>query len=324
VAPHTPSFRIEPTTASELHTTMARIQLTDMALRHHTLLLLALAGMPACSEGTSPPASAAAGSGGRAGDAGPLPEPGGEPDFSAPAGIVSVTTWLDLGETELTASFADGPELRFHREAERSGQCRLMAYEPSTCTPACSSGDACISERCEPYPTRVDRGPIDWEWPGGRQTVSAASGTLSYHGVGAASETGDVSVRVDGITLSAPNDHAPAADGDWTAALAARAPGGDVALRWTNPSPGARIRLHMTDCTGSHGGLAAAELECEGPDTGELVLPGAFLARIDAGDWSRGECGAHPFERYRVATPDGDDSFRFETVAKAGLFYRPE
>jgi hypothetical protein len=237
---------------------------------------------------------------------------------------VRVTTWLSFGETELTATFAGAPELRFHHEAERSGQCRLMAYEPSTCTPGCTGSDACINLQCQAYPTRIDRGPIDWQWPGGRQTVSAASGTLSYHGVGAVSEAGDVIVRVDGITLSAPNHQEPVPDGDWTAALTARSAGSDVVLRWSNPSPGARIRVHMTDCAGSHGGFAAAELECESADTGELVLPGAFLDRIDAGDWSRGECGAHRFERYQVAAPEADDSFRLETIAKAGFFHRPE
>lgn len=298
--------------------------------------LLALCGTLACSESTNPPGSVDAGGGGAAGsgggvaagasgvaaDAGPLPSPG-EPDFTVPAGIVRVTTWFSFGETELTATFADAPELRFHHEAERSGQCRLMAYEPSTCTPGCTGSDACIDEGCQAYPTRIDRGPIDWQWPGGRQTVSAASGSLSYHGVGAVSETGDVIVRVDGITLGAPNDHEPIPDGDWTAALAARSAGSDVALRWSDPSPGARIRVHMTDCVGSHGGFAAAELECESADTGELVLPGAFLDRLDAGDWSRGECGSHRFERYRIAAAEGDDSLRFETIARAGLSYRP-
>jgi hypothetical protein len=260
-------------------------------------------------------------SGAGAGDAGVLPN--AEPDFSVSAGAIRVTTWLSSGETELVASFADAPALRFHRESERIGQCRLMMYEPSSCSPACSGSDACIDAQCRPYPVRVDRGPIDWEWPGGRQTV-LASDTLNYHAIGAASTAGDVIVRVDGLTLGAPNDDSLAPDGDWGAAVAARAAASDVTLRWTNPSPGARMRFHMTDCTGSHGGFAAAELECEGPDSGALVLPGAFLDRLDAGEWSRGECGVHTVERYRVASAEGDTGVRLETIARANLFYRPE
>lgn len=284
-------------------------------------------GMGAGKGGSSAGGSSAGGTGGGgssgagAGDAGPIPN--AEPDFSVPAGAIRVTTWFPSGDTELVAFFADAPALRFHRESERIGQCRLMTYEPSSCTPACAGGDACIDAQCRRHPVRVDRGPIDWAWPGGRQTVSPSE-ILGYHAIGAASAPGDVVVRVDGLTLSAPNDDAPLPDGDWAEAVAARATAGDVTLRWTNPSPGARIRLQMTDCTGSHGGFAAAELECEASDSGTLVLPGAFLDRLDAGNWSRGECGAHILARYRVASPEGDASVRLETIARADFFYRPE
>jgi hypothetical protein len=68
--------------------------------------------------------SGGSGSGGTgARDAGAIPAlPDAEPDFSVPAGAIRVTTWFPSGETELVASFADAPALRFHREAERIGQ----------------------------------------------------------------------------------------------------------------------------------------------------------------------------------------------------------
>jgi hypothetical protein len=294
---------------------------------------LALGATLACTESASSPGTVTAGTAGTVGaagsanagtggDGGVLGVPSAEPDFEVPAGVIRVTTWFSLGETELTAVFADAPPLRFHREVERIGQCRLMEpHAPSTCTPACSGSDACIEAQCRPYPTRVDRGPIEWTWPDGQQTVSATD-LDGYHGVGEAHEPGEVVVQVDGLTLRAPSDHATAPDTDWDAALAARAAGADVGLRWTNPIESARIRLHMTDCTGSHGGLAAAEIECEGPDTGVMLLPGAFLDRLAAGDWSHGECGVHRFERYYVATAASDDTFRLETIARADLFYR--
>lgn len=82
-----------------------------------------------------------------------------------------------------------------------------------------------------------------------------------------------------------------------------------------------RIRLHMTDCTGSHGCFAAAELECEGPDSGALSCPEP--SSIDSTP-ERGECGAHTFERYRITSPVGDASLRLETIARADFSYRPE
>jgi hypothetical protein len=292
--------------------------------RLELITVLTVFGNSACSESAALPRGVdAGGSGNGSADAGAIPLPNAEPDFTVPAGAIRVTTWWPSGETELVASFADAPALRFHRESERIGQCRLMTFQPSTCTPACTDSDACIDAQCRPHPVRVHRGPIDWQWPGGRQTV-LASEILSYHAIGEASAAGDVVVRVDGLTLSAPNDDAPTPDADWAEAVAARTAAADVTLRWTNPSPGARIRLHMTDCEGSHGGFAAAELECESPDTGALVLPGAFLDRLDAGDWSRGECGSHDVERYHAASPEGDDSIRLETITRADFFYRPD
>lgn len=299
---------------------------------------LALCATLACSDSATTPGAVTAGSAGAAGssssgdagtggkapgDAGSLPNPPGEPDFEVPAGLISVRAWLSLGETELSAVFASAPPLRFHRESERIGQCRLMEpYAPSSCTPVCSSSEACIEASCRAYPTRINRGPIDWTWPDGHQTVSA-SDIDGYHAIGEAHQPGEVVVRVDGLTLRAPSDPALEPEADWAASLAARGAGADVSLRWTNPSPGARIRLHMTDCTGSHGGLAAAEIECDGADSGVLVLPGAFLDRLDAGDWSHGECGSHRLERYYVGSADGDDSVRLETIARSDFFYRP-
>ena len=292
-----------------------------MIRRQH---LLSLCAALACSDPAATPGAASAGTGGTPPGTGIIPNGPTEPDFEVPAGVISVRTWLSLGETELSAAFADAPPLRFHRESERIGQCRLMeADAPSTCTPACSGSDACIEAQCRAYPNRIDRGPIEWSWPGGQQTVSP-SDILGYHAVGEAHDPGEVVVRIDGLTLRAPSDHAMTPDGDWYEVVAARSSGTGVSLRWSNPSPNTRIRLHMTDCAGSHGGLAAVEIECEGPDVGVLVLPGAFLDRLDAGDWSRGECGSHTFERYSVGTADGDDTFRLETVARANLFYRPE
>lgn len=310
-----------------------------MTQLHRTVALCATL---ACSESATSPGATTAGNAGTAGaagssstgdagrggsasgDAGSFPNPPSEPDFEVPPGVISVRTWLTLGETELSAVFADAPPLRFHRESERIGQCRLMEpYEPSSCTPTCTSSAACIEASCRAYPTRIDRGPIDWTWPDGQQTVSP-SDIDGYHAIGEAHAPGEVVVEVDGLSLRATSDPDMTPAADWTAAIGARASGADVSLRWTNPSPDARIRLHMTDCTGSHGGLAEAEIECEGSDTGVLILPGAFLDRLDAGDWTHGECGSHRFERYEIGTAEGDDTFRLETVAPGNLFYRPD
>ncbi len=276
----------------------------------------------ACGDAQSDAEPDGAGSGGAAGGGvaaggAPLDD---APDFSLPPGRIRVTTWLEFGETELAATFADGPLPQQREESERIGSCRLTTFRASTCTPSCLGGSVCVSERCEVFPAQLDRGPLEWSWPGGQQTLTA-SATGGYYGAGAALTTGDVVVAVDGASFSAPIVESPSPEGDWTQALSARPAAESVTLRWSNPSPGARLRLHMTDCTGTHGGAAAAEIECEAADSGQLVLPGAFLDALAAGDWSRGECGSHRLERYHV---DGDELLRLETIARTDVFYRPE
>lgn len=259
------------------------------------------------------------------------PQPGGSanysrdlgdgPDFSDPHGRVQVQTWLEYGETALQGSFADGPPLRFHEESDRRGNCRLMTYSSSACSPGCTGGAACIGGECVAWPERQDLGDLIWSWPDGEQTVSPDA-LLSYYATGSASSEGDVSITVGELALSASTIGPPVAIGSWVTAITSRGTG-DATLRWQEPILDARVRLYMSDCTASHGGLAAAEIECEGPDIGELVVPGEFLDALEDGDWSHGECGGHSFVRYHSAAPEGDAAVRLEALSDGGLFYFP-
>ena len=232
-------------------------------------------------------------------------------------------TWFTFGETSLSGHFADGPDLKVHTESERIGNCRLVTYAGTACIPACTPTELCVEGECRAWPTRVDHGTLHWVWPDGDKMLEP-SALLTYYGTGAASTLGGASINVGGMTLEAPTVDRPKADGDWSEILHSRQAGTDAVLRWTNPVANARVRVYMTDCIGSHGGFAPAEIECEGPDTGELVLPGTFLDTLEAGDWTHGDCGSHTFERYHSGTVVGDDSVRFETVSDAGFFYFPD
>ncbi len=259
------------------------------------------------------------------------PQPGGsgnytgdlddDPDFTDPHGLIQVDTWLDYGETQLMGAFSEGPRLRFHEPTDLIGNCRLMTYTPTLCDPPCEGDTYCIDGECVPWPAREDRGDLLWTWPDGEQTVTPDE-WFGYFAIGSASTQGDVSIELDDLALTASTIGPPVADGDWYDAITLRGLG-DATLRWLDPIEGARIRLHMTDCTGSHGGIAAAEIECEGPDSGELVIPGTFLTTLEAGDWSHGECGSHTFERYHASAPDDDPLTRLETIGAGGVFYFP-
>jgi hypothetical protein len=283
-----------------------------MTTRAHLLLLLLSATLAGCPGPGDPRPG---GSGNYTGDL------GDDPDFSDPHGRIEVQAWPEYGQTQLQGAFADGPALRHHVQSEIVGNCRLMTYTASTCDPPCADGDVCVEGSCASWPQRQELGDLEWTWPDGQQTV-AQDDLLGYFATGVTSAEGDVSIEVGDYALTAPTIGPPVAIGNHVTAITTRG-SGDASLMWQDPILDARIRLHMTDCTGSHGGLAAAEIECEGPDTGELLVPGAFLDELEAGDWSHGECGSHTFERYHAATPEDDPTVRLETVGAGGLFYFP-
>ncbi len=114
-------------------------------------------------------------------------------------------------------------------------------------------------------------------------------------------------------------------EGDFSAALEARAPGEDVTLRWTNPIPGARVYLRMTNCIGSHGGISPVDVECEAPDTGSLTIVGTFLDALYQPEyWNRGECGVNELVRYHsVSTTIDGATIRFRTETARSFFFFP-
>ncbi len=244
------------------------------------------------------------------------------PDFSVPYGRVFVSASFEFETTTITGRFADGPEPRFHHESKRIGQCRLVEYTPTFCTPACQDNSVCIDSACVGWPQYIDRGTLLWSWPGRERRIEAVEEhDFRYDATDTISETGMVSVSFEDVTLSAPIVEEPVPEGDWYALLETR--DGDVVLRWSNPAQNARIRLYMTDCEGTHGGIANSEIECEGPDTGTLTLPGAFLDALESGSWGRGECGEHVLQRYYAAAPENNDLIRFETLGAVRFYYFP-
>ncbi len=263
----------------------------------------------------------------------PTPVPGGsanysvslgeEPDFSTPHSLMLAKWWFDYEEVALSGSFADAPPLVLQTETQREGSCRLVGYAPSFCEPGCSGSDVCVEESCESYPTRLDVGTLGWAWPDGELDV-APDDLLSYYAGGSASSYGESALTVGELELKVPAVVAALPDGDWNKVLSKRARDEDASLRWSNPVADARVRLHMTDCVGSHGGIATAEIECEGPDTGELVIAGGFLNLLADGDWTHGECGGFELLRYHAAADPQDDGLRFESGAVTQFFWRPD
>ncbi len=278
--------------------------------------------LTACSGGAGDDADADAASGNADAhasvDADPN-QPDAGPLFDEPLGRVSVRAYPSLSAIYLDGYFYDGPVVEPREEASRIGDCRLMTYTPSFCDPPCDTFAACVDGACQPWPGRLDKGTMQWTWPGGELSVEPDSNDY-YSGNGAFTTHGETTMTLSGVTLRVTTSPPPEPDGDWTQAIETRT--GDAVLHWTNPVAGARVRLHMTDCAGSHGAIGEAEVECDAPDTGALTLPDSYLDALEAGDWSHGECGSHELIRYQAAS-DEDDGIRFEAQGVTGFYYFP-
>lgn len=248
---------------------------------------------------------------------------GPEPSFDAADGLLKARVADVESLALIEGRFLDGDPLRLHTEGERQGQRRVLRYVSTFCDPACDSSSACVDGDCVAYPASYDVGTITWTY-GGTSVDVEPNGMGTYYEVVEGVQGGaSTEVTFDGITLAVGPVEPMLLDTPAEEVLSSRA--GGAVLTWSNPHPGARVRLQMTDCTGSHGGLAEAEIECEGPDTGTFVIPGAFLDELEAGAWDRGECGSHVFERYAAAARDDDHQIRLEVVgAPQGFFWRPE
>ena len=234
------------------------------------------------------------------------------------------------GFASFEGAFQSGPDVRFQVESDRRGPCRLETYTPSTCTPACAGDQLCRESTCVDQPHRLDGGTLTLSGPTSDPLTLDPDGIGGYYAYtyDPIDDTaplvleGTAGPDIGAFTATTCPVGPANPDGDWAAALAARGDGEDVTLRWANPNPEARIRLRMTTGTATHGGIAHAEIACEGPDTGSLVLPGAFLDTLYAEGWACGECGGNDLVRYRAAAV-GDTGTAFVSEAVTSFFHIP-
>ncbi|PKN21552.1 MAG: hypothetical protein CVU65_16635 [Deltaproteobacteria bacterium HGW-Deltaproteobacteria-22] len=231
----------------------------------------------------------------------------------------------------LSGHVDDGPPPDPFTEAGRQGLCRLLTSAPTFCDPACEWGtEVCIDSTCRTYPGVLSAGAFTLTGATGAPVTihpdnlgyyvwdSTEAFTVENIGLAAA---GDL---VGAFTLEAcaPPQFAPV--GDWSALMEARAPGADVTLTWSAPAPGARVYLRMTTGVGTHGGVSPVEIECEGPDAGQLTLPGDYLDQLYAEGWACGECGDNTLRRYYADEADVAGTLvQLRVSAETTFWFRP-
>jgi hypothetical protein len=242
---------------------------------------------------------------------------GADPDFSLPSGLFTLGVFPKL--TIFSGSVADGPPLETHEESARSGSCRLVTYEPTTCTPPCEGTNLCLDGECRTWPDRKAVGPLQLSL-GERTEIIEPDDLDGYYAYWKESFAGDVQLSAASFALGSCVPAPMVPTGDWKSLFSARGQGEDVTLAWAPSEPVARISLHMTTGIATHGGIAHAEIDCEGPDTGSLTLEGAFLDVLYSEGWSCGECGDNTVYRFRA---DGTSELRFVTATSTTFFFRP-
>jgi hypothetical protein len=219
------------------------------------------------------------------------------------------------------------PPLDFHVEAERAGACRLLTYAATSCDPACADGAICLDGACLTPPPAVDAGTLTLAGDALPTTELPAGDGGYYWGeeigevTGRVTLTGSAGGALAGVELAACAPPPLVATSDWGALMEARAAGADVTLAWAEPVAYARVYLRMTTGIGTHGGISPVEIECEGPDTGSLTLPGAYLDALFAQGWSCGECGSFEVVRYVAAESSGVVGTARLRVETAAPFY---
>lgn len=231
--------------------------------------------------------------------------------------VVSITA--TGGAARMWGIFADRAPLSFHHPTDTVGSCQILSYTPSTCD-TCNTDEICVDGTCELFPQREDAGTLTWAFPGGSVDVDPDVTNYYYNDASGVAE-GAHSVSGAGFSATIePVDWLIPTE-SWDDLLANRQTGETVTLRWSNPDPQSFVKMRLTDCTGSHGGLAPYELSCEAADTGELVLDGHLLDIFASGDWNRGECGSHALKRFRRVAL-GDDAV-LESTIDANFFWYP-
>ena len=245
-----------------------------------------------------------------------------------------VKIYEDLGSLE--GGVLSGPRLSFHTEIERVGECRLLVYEGDTCEEDCMRyGLQCFDGECvDDDATYVDSGDIRLRDATGLDRTISPSDIFSYYYqtgelARSSNEWVSLDLEIDGQSVSlracvpAPLDPNPSLDD----ASAAWQPGEDLVLTWDTVESNSRIYLYMTTGIGTHGGISPVEIECEGPDHGELTIPAAFLSALDCEPycWSCGECGYHYLIRYHTdQTEVGGKIVRLNNQTQSGFMFRPD
>ncbi len=242
------------------------------------------------------------------------------PDF-APTATITVFEASNRGfKTRGTRAAIVDPDEPLESEIARAGNCRLLVFEEDTCSPPCDEGQGvCVDDVCV-TPSLHSAGVIMID--GLAVPVTLTPNSNAVYGQDQSGLPEDLFADDAGITASAPGADrtgfevsttgvttiTPVLDVDQLTLLE----GSDTIVHWTPATPDlARVRLQLRSNSEGATLPSDARIECEGPDTGTLLVPleltSMFPKMPRRPVCPDPYCPPSTLIRYRRGTADTDD-----------------
>lgn len=244
---------------------------------------------------------------------GPTPD---EPAFNELAGLVrAVAVQRPYGNwNEVSARFYRGGEPRFHTEAKRAGNCRLLSFRVALCNDFCNG--VCVdTDVCRPFPSRSSAGPVSVRGISRPTTLSPGDGNYytlmdiipgELFTTGAAVTAEASGADFPGFRLSTASVVPFQSDAIVSDEITLKNET-DFTFTWTpSPDPAARVRLTLNSTNKGHGLPYEGIIECDVPDrAGSLTIKKELIAAFPATQrWDgcvRIDCPMSSVLRYRTA-----------------------
>lgn len=186
---------------------------------------------------------------------------------------------------EIAARFTSAPMTSFHVETMNQDGCRLLEYRVGNCK-TCNNGFCVFPSECRAFADAASASTMTLSGTKTPITMMEQFGGNYYPTEFPV--PGELFDGGDPISVSATGDTIPAftiaangvatLDASFTNDEITLVDGQDFTFTWT-PGGGATDRVRVTiNATGiGHGTPKVAILECDGPDTGSLTIPKAFV-----------------------------------------------
>jgi hypothetical protein len=226
---------------------------------------------------------------------------------------------------------------RWHEEVARAGECVLLRYTPSLCTPECTTGLCVETDVCEPFPTYQSAGALTLTGLAVPVTLEGADGYYYNQQVLPEDVFADDAVVTAHLSGAAYPAHAITAGGvpeivpAITLGKIRLVAGQDHTLRWTPAAGDARVHVTINANNRGHGAPYLGIIECDSADSaGQVTIAAALVDGFpETQAWEAcagSDCPPSTIRRYRrgvTAIGDADAELIVASQFSFGVDHTP-